>query len=279
MDMVIAVSRYLLPIITILILSKCILTLLLGRAKDTTYAYIIDTTTNARYALNMWETALGKSNSCDIVLSYDDLAKFQAVICRRNDSWYIYDLISKNPTKVNSVSIKKRAEIANFDTIKFGSRTFSFRVVADPVQNHKGNKTPQQVKPTPATKKSPNDDSAALPMNNMKSSTANTNTTLPKRRKPALVNAITKQIHVISKNPTRIGSAMQCEIHLNIANSAITHAMITLYDEGWAIEKIGNSSCYLNGSMITQTQLLFENDVIKIAGQKFYYTYNYGSSI
>lgn len=278
MDLIISISRYLLPTITIIILSKCILTLLLGRAKDTTYAYIIDTTTNARYALNMWETAIGKSSSCDIVLPYIDLGKFQVVIGRRNDSWYIYDLLSKTPTKVNATVLKKRAEIANFDVIKFGSHAFSFRIVDDPVQNHKNNKSaPVQPQPQTRTTVIKPDTSTDLPMNHMKTNTSQTS--LPKRRKPALVNANTKQIHIINKTPTRIGSATQCEIHIDGQRSAITQAIIVLYEDGWAVEKVGNNPCYLNGSAISQPQLLFENDMIRIGSQRYYYTYNYGSSI
>ncbi|MFI3141982.1 MAG: FHA domain-containing protein [Clostridia bacterium] len=273
MDAIIAISRYLLPCLTIIILVKCIMTLLLGRAKQTTYAYIIDTSSNSRYALNMWETALGRSNSCDIVLPYEDVAKFQSVICRRNDGWYIYDLLSKNPTRVNSAVLKKRAKINNFDTIKFSTRSFSFRVVDDPVQAGKN------------SAKAEPQDNGSLPLSNTKKSSsapppkAEQGNPMPKRRKPALVNSATKQIHVVSKTPTRIGRAGTSEIKIELTNVAMTHAVLVLYSDGWAIDPVGANSCYLNGSLIKEPQLLFENDIIKIANQRFYYTYNYGSSI
>ncbi len=276
MDFIIAISRYLLPCLTIIILVKCIMTLLLGRAKQTTYAYIIDTSTNSRYALNMWETALGRSNSCDIVLPYEDIAKFQSVICRRNDGWYIYDLLSKNPTRVNSTVLKKRAKINNFDTIKFSTRSFSFRIVDDPVQADK-NSAKSEAKAV--------QNDGSLPLSNTKKSSTTSapkaaqGNPMPKRRKPALVNSATKQIHVVGKTPTRIGRAGTSEIKIELANVAMTHAVLVLYSDGWAIEPVGSNSCYLNGSLIKEPQLLFENDIIKIANQRFYYTYNYGSSI
>ena len=98
MELIWTLSRYILPVITIVILVKCIMTLMLGHPKEKIYGYIIDMSSGNRYALNMWETSVGRSKSCDVVLPYDTVARSHAVITRRIDGWYICDLLpSKKP--------------------------------------------------------------------------------------------------------------------------------------------------------------------------------------
>ena len=55
MDVVIAVSRYLLPFLAAVILAKCLITLLLGHPQEKIYGYLIDEIDGERYPLNMWE--------------------------------------------------------------------------------------------------------------------------------------------------------------------------------------------------------------------------------
>lgn len=148
MDLVIGISRYILPFLTLLILIKCMLTLLLGHPKEKTYGYIIDTADGERYELNMWETSIGRSNSCDIVIGYDTVSRFQAVISRRIDGWYIYDLLSKSGILVNGEKIEKKAMISGGDKLTFGNAVFSFQIADDPVslvgkrKKRKGKKAP-----------------------------------------------------------------------------------------------------------------------------------------
>ena len=68
MSAVIAVSRWVLPFLAVVILAKCLLPLLLGHPKEKTYGYLIDNIDGERYALNMWETSIGRSKGCDIVI-------------------------------------------------------------------------------------------------------------------------------------------------------------------------------------------------------------------
>lgn len=133
MDFVIGISRYILPFLTLLILIKCMLTLLLGHPKEKTYGYIIDVADGERYALNMWETSIGRSSSCDVVIGYDTVSRFQAVISRRIDGWYIYDLLSKSGILVNGEKIEKKAMISGGDKLTFGNAVFSFQIADDPV--------------------------------------------------------------------------------------------------------------------------------------------------
>lgn len=134
MEIIWSMSRYILPTITVVIIVKCIMTLMLGHPKEKIYGYIIDMKSGNRYALNMWETSVGRSKSCDVVLPYDTVARSHAVITRRIDGWYVHDLLTKAILKVNGEDVAGKALIKDGDILVFGKNRFRFEVVDDPVQ-------------------------------------------------------------------------------------------------------------------------------------------------
>lgn len=134
MELIWALSRYILPVITVVILIKCILTLMLGHPKEKIYGYIIDMKSGNRYPLNMWETSVGRSKTCDVVLPYDSVARSHAVITRRIDGWYLHDLLTRAVLKVNGEQVDQKALIKDGDIIHFGKNRFRFEVADDPVQ-------------------------------------------------------------------------------------------------------------------------------------------------
>ena len=148
MDVVISVSRYLLPFLALVILAKCLVTLLLGHPQEKTYGYLIDQVDGQRYALNMWETSIGRSKHCDLVIGYETISRNHAVISRRIDGWYIYDLNSKSGILVNGQRTGQKSEIKPGDLITMGSMAFRFAVVDDPVIRV-GKKQKQQITPQP----------------------------------------------------------------------------------------------------------------------------------
>ena len=101
MGLIISISRIVLPILTVIIVTKCMLSLLLGHPSEKIYGYIVDMVDGERHALGMWETSIGRSNLCDIVLGYNSVSRAHAVISRRIDGWYIFDLVSKAGIQIN----------------------------------------------------------------------------------------------------------------------------------------------------------------------------------
>ena len=103
MDVVISISRYLLPFLALVILAKCLITLLLGHPQEKTYGYLIDQVDGQRYALNMWETSIGRSKHCDLVIGYETISRSHAVISismtstRRRAFWSTTNLPGKRP--------------------------------------------------------------------------------------------------------------------------------------------------------------------------------------
>ena len=165
MDIIWTMSRYILPAITVIILIKCILTLMLGHPKEKIYGYIIDMKSGNRYPLNMWETSVGRSKSCDVVLPYDTVSRSHAVITRRIDGWYIHDLLTKARLTVNGEDVVQKALIKNGDIIYFGKHRFRFEIIDDPVQavgkKKNRNAAPEQKAPTRSRPSSPAADTYA----------------------------------------------------------------------------------------------------------------------
>lgn len=154
MSLIIGFSRIVLPILAVVILTKCMLSLVLGHPKEKTYGYIIDMLDGESYPLNMWETSIGRSNSSDIVVGYDTVSRFQAVISRRIDGWYVYDLKSKSGIKINGEAIEKKGSVTSGDVLSFGGYEFRFMVADDPVvrvgKKKRGRKNQPPVAPASA---------------------------------------------------------------------------------------------------------------------------------
>lgn len=164
MELIWSLSRYILPVITIVILVKCVMTLMLGHPKEKIYGYIIDMSSGNRYALNMWETSVGRSKSCDVVLPYNTVARSHAVITRRIDGWYVHDLLTKATLKVNGKRVEEKALIKDGDMLDFGNVRFRFEIIDDPVQTvgRKTNRSKNNKAAAPVQRQRP----PAAPQNN-----------------------------------------------------------------------------------------------------------------
>lgn len=297
MELVTEISRYFIPIVTVIILTKCMMTLWLGHPKEKTYGYIVDMYDGERYELNMWETSIGRSNSCDIVIQYDTMSRFQAVIARRNDNWYIHDLRSKSGVKVNGKIIEKKQTVKDGDILTLGSMRFRFEVADDPVvrvgkkKKSKGKKT-EPAKKTPSSQpqsqtipKKPSSEKPQhytdynKPQLNFEKKTpssytveAPTGTRTRRSAKPIVVNKDTGERFVLEGNQVTVGTAPRSDIKLKSKDCSKKHAAFVLYEDGWAIEDLGSAKgTKLNGKKITSPQLLFDGDIISLADERLYY--------
>lgn len=299
MELVTEISRYFIPVVTVIILTKCMMTLWLGQPKEKTYGYIVDMYDGERYELNMWETSIGRSNSCDVVITYDTMSRFQAVIARRNDSWYIHDLLSKSGVKVNGKKIDKKQTIKHGDVLTLGSMRFRFEIADDPVvrvgkqkkktaqkknANH-AKVSPSQTQQTkkPPVQKSPQQSQHYGDYNKPKlnfekktpsSYTVETPAGTRTRRssKPTVINRDTGERFELHGNQVTVGTSPRCDIRLTSKDCSKKHAAFILYEDGWAIEDLGSTKgTKLNGKKITSPQLLFDGDVISLADERLYY--------
>ncbi len=292
MDIITSFSRFAIPLITILILIKCIMTLLLGHPTEKTYGYIINMLTGERYALNMWETSIGRSPSCDIVIDSDNIPRFQAVISRRIDGWYIYDVFTRSRIKINGQAVEKKSTVSPGDIISFTDMKFRFDITNDPVQKvgkkKKSKSADAAIKNTrPNTQMPPqqtrNDyplsgpdiNSAAMRRGSFTIETPDKSQNRTIRiSQPYITNNDTGQTFILCGNEVTIGSGRRCDIVLYSNRVAKLHAVLVLYEDGWAIESTCSIGTLLNGQPVNSAQLLFDGDVISLADERLYFHIN-----
>lgn len=306
MEFITDISRIVLPIITVMLLVKCILALWLGHPKEKIYGYISDMHSGERHPLNMWETSIGRGSSCDIVLPYDSIPRVQAVISRRIDGWYIFETLSKAPIKVNGTAVSKKQTIENGDIITLGKVRFRFEVADDPVQRVGKQKKSAQKKTAQAPKTKtagtqPRQSAASAQTQRPQTrqgtqqprqSAQQTRQSTPRysgsgsytvetprvqknvRRvtQHCIVNRDTGEIFVLCGNEVTIGTARRSDIKLSGKTAGKNQAMIVLYEDGWAIEDASSGRpTLLNGKKVTAPQLLFDGDIIAVGDERLYY--------
>lgn len=118
-----AVLRYVFPLLALLILARCARSLLLFRREPEVWAWL-EGPGDTRLAVTHWETLLGRSKSCDVVLDYPTISRSHAVLTRYDDgSWSISDIGSKGGILVNGKPASM--EVVDFgDTISLGGVEF-----------------------------------------------------------------------------------------------------------------------------------------------------------
>lgn len=280
MEFITFISRIVLPLISIILIIKCVMTLWLGHPKEKTYGFIIDMRNGERHELNMWETSIGRGASCDIVLPYDSVARVHAVITRRLDGWYVYDLLNKPATGVNGVKVSKKQNLTDGDIITFSDKKFRFEVINDPVtkagkpKKQKGKKTAAKSSTKAST---PAQQTAAAKQTSDNQGSSDTIITPGPRRitksvHHCIVNRDTGAAFVLCGNEVTIGSGIRgIDIRLTSSGVQRKHAVLALYQNGWAIEKVGKGEILLNDQPVTAPTRLFNGDVIAIADERLYY--------
>lgn len=293
MTIILTISRYFLPVLAIVIFILCLRALLFGRQKSETIAHLTDKTDGTTYALNMWESSIGRSKACDVFLDYSTVSRFHAVIARRLESWYIYDLNSKDGIKVNGKRVYKKAELSHDDAITFGSVvTFHFLIDDDPVvgltakkkrklkkeekQRKKLNKKYQKM--TTEEYEEPYDDYTSEEEYIPEPPVVKTSYPTPKytdysSSSPKSTCAIIgSRGDVYKLNGVRLtfGSTVRSNVLLNNANATLV-ASIDLYEDGsWVISRHSlHDIIYLNDTPVNSPLVLFDGDKIRINNDNF----------
>ena len=276
MSFIISISRIILPLITVTVIVKCLISLLFGRPRQNIIAHILDKTSGEKYELNMWETAVGRSRACDIALDYPTISKFHAVITRRVDGWFIYDLYSKNGIMVNGQIVEKKSEISNGDIISLSPEIeFDFIVDNDPIikvskkklrqMKKEAQRRQEEVKyynPNPETNHNEHFD---YHPNQTNQTTVNSG---------AAIISSDGRIYRLSGYSISIGKGENNSIRILDPALDNVHASIDLYDDGsWVISNYSaNKSTYLNNIVVTEPQILIDGDKLKFGHNEFTYT-------
>lgn len=128
MDEIMTVFRYLVPALCIIIVAYCVKHLLTSKAPKVTPACLIDELTGTEYIITGWETSIGRSGACDIVLDYSTVSRFHAVISKHKKGWVLTDTHSSAGTFVKQSKVTEPTVINDGDSISFGGIVLQFRI-------------------------------------------------------------------------------------------------------------------------------------------------------
>jgi len=93
--------RYAVPVLTLLLLLRCILPLLTFRREPEIWAWL-NMSDGSQIPITHWESIIGRSRSCDVTFSLSTVSRNHAVLTRYDDgSWTISDAGSRDGTYVN----------------------------------------------------------------------------------------------------------------------------------------------------------------------------------
>ena len=121
-------ARYIIPVLCRIITAYCIKHLLQSKAPKVTPASLIDELTGDEYLITNWETSVGRSNACDIVLDYPSVSRFHAVISKHKKGWIITDTNSSSGTTIGKTKVERSAVVNDGDTVSFGGIVLRFRI-------------------------------------------------------------------------------------------------------------------------------------------------------
>jgi cell division protein FtsW (lipid II flippase) len=115
------VIRYLLPLLAVIIVARCAMSLLRGEYEGEEWGALV-LPAGVRVTLAHWENVVGRAKSCDVSLQYPTLSRTHAALIRdaRGD-WRVYDLKSRGGVSVNGKYAERDGmELKSGDKINFG---------------------------------------------------------------------------------------------------------------------------------------------------------------
>lgn len=239
----IGMLRYVLPILAIIIIFVCVISLFRNRPRLHKLAQLVDQNDGRVIDIDRWETSIGKSKSNDIVLPMPDISRFHAVIAKKRKEWIITDTFSKTGIQVNGEEVDGSTVISDGDIINIGSIPLKF-LCAEAVSSEM--KTQMRTQATQMNTKSSNVAYAVL------------------------VDVKTHRPVYLRSKDVLIGRGDECDIQLKIDTISTQHARIHLTSHGWALSDLNShNGTKLNGRYISQPQLIFDEDMVTFGDRVF----------
>lgn len=242
--LLVSALRYALPVLAVIILSTCIISLFRNRPRLHKLAQLVDQNNGSIIDIDRWETSIGKSKSNDIILPMPDISRFHAVIAKKRRDWVITETFSKTGVEVNGEKIDGKRVITDGDIITIGSIPLKF-LCAEALSNE--SKTQMRTAAAELTQKNNNNVAYAV-----------------------LVDVKTHRPVYLRKKDVLIGRGNDCDIQINIDTVSSEHARIHLTSHGWALSDLNShNGTKLNGRYISQPQLIFDEDLITFGERVF----------
>ena len=235
------VLRYVLPVLALLILAVCVISLFRNRPRVHKMAQLVDQNNGSVMDITHWETSIGKSKANDVVLPLPSVSRFHAVIAKKKDGWMVTDTFSKNGVQVNGVPVDQRAPLADGDILMIGTIPLQFL-----------------CKEAIST-----DDRSQM----RTAARQNRGQTVAYG---VLVVAETHRPVYIKKQDVLIGRGEDADIQLLSPTVSAHHARLRRTSKGWAVYDLdSHNGTKLNGRFITQPQLIFDEDMLTFGDKVF----------
>ncbi len=126
---IIGATRYLLPLLALWVLARCVRSMLRDRYEPETWAYLVDLN-GERHPVNHWECIIGRSRSSDVVLDAPSVSRMHASLQRDgNGYWTVSDLRSKGGTYINGDEVDVLDDVRDGDVLDFAGEELVFQEV------------------------------------------------------------------------------------------------------------------------------------------------------
>lgn len=229
MDAYIGILRFLLPAMAVLLIGRCILSLLKNRPRVHKMASLVMKESGEIIDIDHWETSIGRSKTCDVCLELPTISRFHGVISKRNKSWVVTDTLSRVGIAVNGERVKRTSPVYHGDILTIGGISMLFQC-ADALNETRRS----QLRQAPRA-----------------------------ADKAVFIDITTQRPYYLTKKGCLIGRDPECAIHLEDRSVSKEHARVYMTPKGWALEDIGSANgTLLNGRLIHQPQLIFDEDRI-----------------
>ena len=236
--------RYVLPILAIVVIATCVISLFRNRPRLHKLAQLVDQNNGSIIDIDRWEISIGKSKSNDIVLPMPNVSRFHAVIAKKQKEWVITDTFSKTGVLVNGEKVEGKMPIEDGDVITIGSIPLKF-LCAEALSSQAKSQIRNEAKQM-----------------NTKN---NTNVAYA-----VLVDVKTHKPIYLKKKDVLIGRSSNADIQISLDTVSSEHARIHLTSQGWALSDLNShNGTKLNGRFITQPQLIFDEDMITFGERVF----------
>ena len=112
------VARFLLPILALVVLFRCVRSMLSGRADPETWGYLV-TPQGEVHPLQHWECIIGRAKSSDVQLPFEDVASVHAVVTRNDKGdWHVTDLSRGGGVFLNGKKVEEPEQLVDGDIIR-----------------------------------------------------------------------------------------------------------------------------------------------------------------
>jgi hypothetical protein len=114
------ISRFILPILALVVISRSGISLLGQRKRNEVWGYL-SLPNGGRVELCHWENIIGRAMSADVRMEYPSISRSHAAIIRGEDgTWRVYDLGGKMGTLVRGKKLKGATTVRTGDSITVG---------------------------------------------------------------------------------------------------------------------------------------------------------------